>query len=252
MILLRGERMENFFEKFHLNKGTEIYKEDLVKLEELLKDGDISGEYGVNFSDDNYFKYEARYLTNGILSIHSFNTIKDVTAEYENIEIESLDIEKRIYEGSILKQRVIISITNRYLTVSIWADNIQKLKTLKLLIEDFFENRKSKTGKYNNWITEKGHWYSSLLVGSLGGIGLATSNYNFIIAAILTVIIFGVISFPDIKHKIFLLNRISLEKRSEEREEKDSGAIANFLKFGATTIFWGIILYFITNFLSSL
>lgn len=128
--------MKNFFEKFHLNKGTEIYKEDLIRLEELLKDSDVSREYGVKFSDDNYFKYEVRYLTNDILSIHSFNSIKDIAPEYENIEIESLDIEKRIHEGSVLKQKIIISIKKRYLTVSIWADHIQKLKTLKLLIED--------------------------------------------------------------------------------------------------------------------
>lgn len=242
--------MENFFGEFYIDKGTEIYKEDLITLEDLLKN-DVSGEYGVRFSDDNFFKYEVRFLKNGTLSICSFNSIKDVAAEYENKEIKYLDIEKRIHEGSVMKQKITITITKRNLKVAIWTDDILKLKSLKFLIEDFFEDRESKTGKYNKFITNKIQLYSSLLAGGIGGTGFAISNYNVIIFAGLILIISGLISYPDIKHKLFPLNSISLEERSNKQKEKENSSIKNFFKFGFNTIFWGMILYFITKFLGS-
>jgi len=248
--------MEKFNEKFYINEGAEMYIEDFIKLEELMKADDKSDQYGMNFSAEIYFKYQLSYLKNGISTGHSFSSIKNMTNEYENIEIERLEIEKKIYEGSEMRQDIVVEFSKKYLFVSISGDNIRWVKTMRLLLEDFFKNRISKTGKYNYWINKKIHWYSPLLVGSLIGIGLATSTYFLVIIAGIIFASTSFISFPSNLNKVFPVNRISLQKKPKEYKGKKDSRIIRFLKVGLSTIFWGLILfgitYFLTQYLSSL
>lgn len=248
--------MEKFNEKFYIEKGAEMYIEDFIKLEELMKADDKSDQYGMNFNAEIYFKYQLNYLKNGISTGHSFSSIKNMTNEYEGVDIERLDIEKKLYEGSTLQQDIVVEFSKKYLFVSISGDNIRWVKTMRLLLEDFFENRISKTGKYNYWINKKIHWYSPLLVGSLIGIGLATSTYSLVIVAGIIFALTGFISFPSNLNKMFPVNRISLQKKPKEYEGKKESSIGKFLKVGLNTIFWGLILfgitYFITQYLTSL
>lgn len=247
----------NFKESFQIKKATAIYKEDLIILEELIKADDISEVYGMNFRDDKYLKFTFHHVVNGVNSSHDYTSISDISSEYENIEINTLDIEKRLYAESSWKHKIIIRINRSFINVDIWGDDKEWVKTRRLLLEDYFANHKLTSKKFNYWITVKLEKYLPVISGVLMGPGLAAIlvgdfgerielllYFSLISGSLLFLLSFFLVS-TSFRSKYFPINTISYRKKPEEHERNK---LWTWLTKGLNGLFWSFIFFLLVKF----
>lgn len=242
----------DFKESFQIKKVTTIYKEDLIKLEELIKVDDVPGIYGMNFNDEKYLKFTFHHEVHGVNSSHYYTSISDISSGYENIEINTLDIEKRLYIEDSWKHKIKITIDRSFINVSIWGDNIDWVKTRRLILEDYFENRKSTSNKLNYWVAIKLEKYLPVISGVLIGPGLAAMLIEnssekieifLYISLVLGSLIFLLSFFlgsRSFRSKYFPINTISYRKKPEKQERNKIGT---WLTKGLNGLFWSFIFF---------
>lgn len=208
--------METIYDRFDIDNGVELYRKDFKELEELLKYGDINNDYGTKYTNGNLFLYSLKIKKDGSDIKTEFGSIDELKSDLVSDEIEYLTIEKNVYEEEGMTKRIEISFNKNYVSVSISSDDFLWNKHKRLLIEDFFSKKKSKTGKINKWFITKGSWVNTILVGAMGGIGFGFKEPVFLIFAVAIFSFFTMISSPLIRNKLFPNNHIYLKPIGED------------------------------------
>lgn len=137
-----------------IDKAIELYKDDILNLETLMKKGDNGCEYGMNITDDIYFKYTLRCFKKKGYSIHFFDSVLNIYEDYEG-EIDKLHIEKLIYIEGNLHQSIEIEITKHHIAFRVVSDNFQWGTKMQFLLEEFLEKRKYNNETFDNIISLK-------------------------------------------------------------------------------------------------
>lgn len=228
-------------ESFKLENGVKLYKEDFLELKKLLKyESDLENEKSLKI----YFFYFKPDIP-----IRLSADLENINVGLENSDIDYLHIQKTITEKGSLIKSVNIVISRNSAEVDLVSDDKSWMDFERDLLERFFARRKSKLGKYNRWIINRLHWYSSILAGILGGIGIGLENKTMIIAALLTFVISAIVTYPKLTHKLFPLNEFSFSSESiRELIEKKESSFPKWLKDGATAVFWGIVTYLLIKY----
>lgn len=238
--------METFTDKISIKSGVKLDKKDLIQLEELMKNGDSNTEYGDSLLKENIFKYTISYFKDEKRASYTFKSINELSSEYENIEIESIKIEKLQFANSSVKKVIELVFTKHYAYGQIISDDIIWLKSKTLLLEDFFKRRQLKSGKYNSWVSEKLYIYAGIVAGGLIGVGLATEIYVLVILAGLLMILSAVISYPKIRNTIFPKIQISFKENLDINKENKFSE--KYIKPGIFAIICSLIASFIFYF----
>lgn len=221
--------METFSDVINIKNGVKLYKRDLIQLEELMKNGDSDSDSDIDYGDprmnefmkENVFQYSINYLRDEKRARKTFQSISELTSEYENIELESIKIVKQQFANSSVKRVIELVFTKHHAYGQIISDDIIWLQSKTLLLEDFFKRRQLKSGKYNTWVSDRLYIYSGVIAGGLAGVGIATEVYLLIIIAGFLLITSAVISYPKIRNTLFPKIQIRFgEKPNVKKENK--------------------------------
>lgn len=231
---------KNYKENFKLEHGVKLHKEDFLELKKLLEYESLDNE---NSLEIKFYYYEPD------IPIRLTFNIEDLNLGIENTDIEYLQIQKMISEkGSVIKS-VEIVISENFTEIELAGDEKSWLDWQKDWLERFFARKESKSGRANRWIMNRLQWYSSVLAGILGGIGIAFENIIMVISALLTFILSTIITYPKLTHKLFPLNEFSLRTESiRELIEKKENIFPKWLRDGFWAVSWGVVTYLLIKY----
>ena len=238
--------MEMFTDNIKFRNGIKLDKNDLIQLEELINNI-FSSDEEESLRNVNDFKYTIHYLIDGKKASFILKSIKELESEYENVELQELEIQKLIFKELNIRESIGFIFSRNSAYGQIKSDNLFSLKSKSFLLEDFFNKRQLKSGKINTWVSEKLHLYAGVATGIFMGIGIAFSLYYLVVVAGLLLILSGLISYPAIRNALFPKYHISLkESTNSERKKK----LPSYINKAIFAIFCSLIASFIFYFIS--
>ncbi|MBT2582601.1 DUF211 domain-containing protein [Planococcus sp. ISL-109] len=233
-------KKKKYEENFKLEHGVKLYKEDLLELKKILEYDSLDYD---NTLEIKFFYYKPD------IPIRLSADIEDLNVGIENEDIEYLQIKKTISEKGAVIKSVDIVIGMNSTEIELTGDEESWLNWQRNLLEQFFARKESKSGRYNRWIINILHRYSSILAGILGGFGIGLENITMIIAAIIILITTAIITYSKLTHKLLPLNEFTF--RTENIRELIEGKGSTFPKWitdGLATVFWGVVTYLIIKY----